>query len=133
MDEGYLKGIRKMHQRAWSASIARTVLVIHEDYDLLQQRGRVMVPLGGRHIAGSSGNSGPCLDLLALEPPDKIEECERAEALTTTLWRRPEGLSQGGRVCVQRDSWVAVEDEADIGLLDGVRRDVAIWQDGSYT
>lgn len=80
--------------------------------------------------AQRNGQFGPCLNLPAVEAPHQLEDDKGAEALAAALGRVRKGLSQAVGVCVWRQRRIAVEDEAHVGVLDGVGRHVAIGQCG---
>lgn len=80
--------------------------------------------------AQRNGQLSPCLDLLAVEPSHQLEDDKGVEALAAAPGRVRKGLAQAVGVCVWRQRGVAVEDEAHVGVLDGVGRHVAIGQGG---
>lgn len=62
----------------------------------------------------------PGLDLIRAELANQLEQCPCAECVSITLWRYSKQLHQLGRICGGAKTWVAIQDEACEGVVDGV-------------
>ena len=63
---------------------------------------------------------GPGLDVFRLQSRYESKQHKRAEVFSITLRRRAEAFSQLGSVNIGRNGGVAVHDEIDISIIQGV-------------